>query len=152
MTWEEDEDDEGEVKVNQEPKKYLSREEETTKNIEEIKQIQKQFKAIKNTGDEKSLNDIPEHESILIYGQPKTGKTFAACSFIERIVKDGGHVYIINTDNGIKRTLKAYFKDRVAEIAKHISYYLVLDFEKIYNIVKEIKNKVKEIKRKLGNL
>ena len=88
------------------------------------------------------FREMIDHETILGYGQPKVGKTFASASFVEAIIKNGGHVFIINTDNGVKRTYQAYFKDKFNDVMKHISYYLVTDFDNINEVINEIKIKV----------
>jgi hypothetical protein len=90
-----------------------------------------------------STSDYVDKELILIYGQPKTGKTYAICSFVERTIIDGGNVFYINTDGGLYRTLKAYFGVKFDDIRRKINYYFITDLSNIDKIVSDIKSKVK---------
>jgi len=103
---------------------------EIKKDLENEKFIEETDKIMQQE-EKNSINAISEHETILIYGQPKVGKTFAVCSLIENTIKKGNKVYIINTDNGIKRTLKAYFNSLVDEVSKHICYFFIHHFHKL---------------------
>jgi len=82
-----------------------------------------------------------EKETILIYGNAKTGKTWAYCSFIEQIIAKGGKIFIINTDNGVSKTLKQYFGDKSPTITQAITYYFISDLADIFEVVREIKEK-----------
>jgi hypothetical protein len=79
-----------------------------------------------------------ERETMLLYGAPKSGKTFAYCSMIERTIKNGGKVWILNTDAGVSKTLKQYFGDELEKIKDKITYYLVTDMNNVDKVVKEI--------------
>lgn len=97
---------------------------------------------------EKSKNAIEgvtlqEHETILMFSQPKVGKTWAACSFIDQTLKDEGNIYYINTDNGFERTAKTYFKTNFENMKKSLHFYFIQDLDQIDKIVSEIKSKVK---------
>lgn len=70
-----------------------------------------------------------ERYSILLYGKPKVGKTWAYCSIIEDTVNKGKKVHIINTDAGLSSTFKAYFGDKYKEVAKSMNYYPCFDIK-----------------------
>ena len=57
-------------------------------------------------------------ESILLFGPPKHGKTYAYCSYIEDTIKKGNRVFVISTDGGLPRTLKRYLKNANIEDPK----------------------------------
>ena len=90
-----------------------------------------------------SLNDISTHETILLYGKPKIGKTWAYCSALEKCLNSGGNVFLVNTDNGVKRTLQQYLGDRFKEFATKINYYLITDIDDVEEIIKDVKTNVK---------
>lgn len=79
-----------------------------------------------------------EKETILIYGPPKSGKTWAYCSFIEKTINNGNHVWIINTDFGVSKTLKQYFSDKLPDVKKFIHYYPLTDMSEADKIAKDI--------------
>jgi len=110
---------------------------EDEKRIEEIKQAQKvmQEDTVDWTKD--------EQETIMIYGLPKHGKTFAYCSVIEDILTKGGKVYIISTDSGFIRTAKTYFGEKIKDIYKNINLELVYDINSIRTYYNKIKTELK---------
>ena len=119
---------------------------------ENVKQANEQYSfselkeeklALVSKSDKKTFNEMYGHEAILIYGQPKTGKTYAACSFIENIINNGGNIFYINTDNGLFRTLQVYFKENFEGIKNKINYYLITDLKSLDEVIKDVKNKVK---------
>ena len=61
--------------------------------------------------------------SILLYGPPKVGKTWAYCSAIEETLQQGKKVFVINTDAGLASTFRAYFGEKYAEHAKKLQYF-----------------------------
>ena len=83
-----------------------------------------------------------EKETILLYGPPKCGKTWAYCSLIEKVIKDGGHVYIINTDGGVSKTFKQYFGEKVPEVRKSITFEFCADLKDLKDVVDSMKQKV----------
>src|SRR4030067_2344527 len=85
-----------------------------------------------------SLSELKEHETILIYGKSKCGKSFSYLSVVERCVKAGNKCWILNTDNGLKRTLNAYFGEQADEVAKSIEYYLITSIDEVPPTIKEI--------------
>jgi len=84
-------------------------------------------------------------ETILLYGKPKVGKTFAYMSLIEDKLKENPQTkfYLICTDNGAARTFKEYFKEKTPEIKKQIKYFPLFDAEQITPIADAI---IKEVK------
>jgi hypothetical protein len=64
-----------------------------------------------------------DRNSILLYGLTKVGKTFAYCSLIEDTAGKGKKVFIINTDAGLPKTFKEYFKDKAPEVSKSLSFF-----------------------------
>lgn len=109
---------------------------ETETNEEEkenIKDTQKQ---------ENYLASDIDHETILLFGSPKVGKTYAACSLVDSTIKNKGKIHVINTDNGVKRTLKAYFKNDYNKIISHINYYHIDKIDDVMFLVKKIKAEV----------
>lgn len=89
-------------------------------------------------------DQLKEHETILMFSQPKVGKTWAACSFIEKTLKANGHIYYINTDNGFYKTAKTYFNSKFDDMQKHLTFYFIQDLDQIDPIVNEIKSKVND--------
>ncbi|MBU1235059.1 MAG: AAA family ATPase, partial [Proteobacteria bacterium] len=83
-------------------------------------------------------------ETIMIYGLPKHGKTYAYCSVIEHILNKQGKVYVISTDSGFIRTAKAYFGDKIKDVYKNINLELVYDINGIRNYYNEIKGNLKK--------
>jgi len=81
-------------------------------------------------------------ETILAYGLPKHGKTFAYCSIIEYFLKKGGKAYIISTDSGFARTAKTYFKEKIKDIYNRIDLEMVYDINSILKYYNSIKNKL----------
>lgn len=90
-----------------------------------------------------SLSKVANHETILLYGKPKIGKTWAYCSTIEKCLDAGANVFLINTDNGVKRTLKEYLGKKFDELADRINYYLITDIDHIEEIIRDVKANVK---------
>lgn len=89
-----------------------------------------------------SLKDMAVHETILLYGKGKCGKTFAVCSAMEKCFESGGKVYYVNTDNGLKRTFYTYFGDNADKYIPQLEYYFVESINAIPDIVKDIKANV----------
>ena len=87
-----------------------------------------------------------DYESVFIFGPPKTGKTWCYMSYIDKIIKDGGKVHLLCTDAGVTKTYKAYFKERMGEVAKSINFYMMGDLNQIYAICNKIKSDVFENK------
>ncbi|MFC1754492.1 AAA family ATPase [Thermoproteota archaeon] len=90
-----------------------------------------------------SLAEMPDNDTILLYGLPKRGKTFAYCSIIERCIEAGGNVFVINTDSGLKRTAQAYFGDKFDTVAKSIQYYLITNIDDVTEIIADVKGSAK---------
>lgn len=90
-----------------------------------------------------SLTDIKDHETILLYGKPKIGKTWAYCSVIQKCLDAGGNVFLVNTDNGVKRTLKEYTGENFEKYANKINYYLLTDIDDVEEIIQDVKKNVK---------
>lgn len=86
------------------------------------------------------------YKSVLIFGPPKTGKTWCYMPYVDETIKNGGTVHMLCTDAGIPETFKAYFKERANEISTHINFYIMSDLNQIYVIAKDIKDKVFENK------
>ncbi len=84
-----------------------------------------------------------EKETILIYGPPKCGKTWAYCSYVERTIKKGGMVYIINTDGGVSKTLKQYFGDKLGDVKDKLKYYFISDADDGRLVASEVSTIVK---------
>lgn len=82
-------------------------------------------------------------ETILIFGLPKKGKTWAYCSVIDYILNRKGNVYIISTDAGFPRTAKAYFGDKLPSVIDRIDVKTVFDINGIRSYYNEIKDKLK---------
>lgn len=89
-----------------------------------------------------SLKDIENHETILLYGKPKVGKTWAYCSTIKKGLDAGANVFLINTDNGVKRTLQEYLGKDFDNYADKINYYLITDIDDIEEIIIDVKKNV----------
>jgi hypothetical protein len=79
-----------------------------------------------------------EKETIMIYGPPKCGKTWAYCSFIEKTIKAGGKVFIINTDAGVSKTFSQYFAGNLDKVKDHVFYYFISDISEAGPIGKEV--------------
>ena len=88
------------------------------------------------------LND--PKETILLYGNPKIGKTFAYCSILDKKIKEGSDIYLINTDGGIAKTLKQYFGEDVDKISSKLHFYFIGSVEEAFNTITKIKNIVKD--------
>lgn len=109
--------------------------------------------------DRKNNSDIVLYdvEKILLFSQPKAGKTWAVCSYIEEVIKRGGTVYYLNTEMGFYRTFDAYFKSKdipqfreyfktkdKSKLQKYIKFYFINDLKELDNNVKEIKDNSKK--------
>lgn len=84
-----------------------------------------------------------EKETILLYGAPKVGKTWAYCSAIAKVIAKGNKVFLINTDGGISKTFKQYFGPKAKEVSQKVEYHFVDDMADVFEAVKVIKEKVK---------
>ncbi len=80
-----------------------------------------------------------EKETLLLYGGPKCGKTWAYCSYIE---KCKGKVYIINTDAGLSKTFKQYFGDKSAELQKKVVLFLITDTKEAGELSRKLLKRV----------
>lgn len=90
-----------------------------------------------------SLKEISTHETILLYGKPKIGKTWAYCSTIEKCLRAGASVFLINTDNGVKRTLQEFLgEESFNELADKINYYLITNIDDVEEVIKDVKSNV----------
>jgi hypothetical protein len=78
-------------------------------------------------------------ETILLFGLPKHGKTWAYCSVIEDMIKRGGKVYVISTDSGFSRTAKAYFGDKIIDVCNEIDVGLAYDIDSILDYYRKVK-------------
>jgi len=78
------------------------------------------------------------HETILVFGLPKHGKTYAYCSYIDYVLQKGGKVYIISTDSGFIRTAKTYWGNRINDIKDRIFVEPVYDINSIRSYYKSI--------------
>ena len=81
-----------------------------------------------------------EHETILLYGAPKVGKTWAYCSIIAQFVGAGNKVFIINTDGGISKTFKQHFGDQYSKVSKSIHYHFTEDMQQVIDAVESVKS------------
>jgi len=77
-------------------------------------------------------------ESFLFFGLPKQGKTWATMSLIDACLTANKKVFILNTDDGVLRTMKMYFGDRFNEIADKVEYYLVQDINETEEAIDEV--------------
>jgi len=80
-----------------------------------------------------TLAASPEHmESILMYGKPKVGKSFAACSVIEDALAKNPKttIFYVCTDNGFDLSFQAYFKERSEDVMRHMVMYPAYAFKK----------------------
>lgn len=89
-------------------------------------------------------SNLTKRETILIYGQPKTGKTYAVCSVIEKAISEGKNIFYINTDNGFADTAEEYFGDKWEEVKQKINYYQIWDIVKVYKIIDEIRQNARQ--------
>ena len=85
-----------------------------------------------------------EKETILIYGPPKCGKTWAYCSYIEEVISKGNKVYILNTDAGVSKTFKQYFGEKFPTMAENVKYFFASDIPEARKAVIEIYKDVRE--------
>lgn len=109
----------------------------------EEKQLDKAYSSVEPSKTNIPVSNLLTRQSILLFSQPKVGKTYAVCSFIEQTIKQGGRIKYINTDNGLHKTLKAYFKEKYDETLKSIDYYFITDLAEVDDIILKIKNEVK---------
>jgi hypothetical protein len=65
----------------------------------------------------------PHIESIMMWGRPKTGKSWCACSVIEDAISKGGVVHYVSTDDGFERTFDEYFGMKADEVRKSVKLY-----------------------------
>ena len=75
----------------------------------------------------------PEHlETIMMFGKPKVGKTFAACSVIEDALNKNPKctVFYVCTDNGFDLSFQAYFKEKADDVKRHLQIYPAYTFKK----------------------
>jgi hypothetical protein len=87
------------------------------------------------------LEDIKE--TVIIFGAPKIGKTFAYLGLVEDELEKNKEVqfYIINTDGGLARSFKDYFGDKSSEIKPHIHYYFASNIREAIAALGEIRTK-----------
>ena len=87
-----------------------------------------------------------EKETVVIFGAPKIGKTYAYLSIIDtEYQKDKNTLfYIINTDGGLSRSFKEYFKEKSDEISKNIRCFYAMDIKEAIKSLEEIKKNIKE--------
>ncbi len=90
-----------------------------------------------------SLKELKDHESILLFGMPKIGKSYACASAIERCLAANHDVFLINTDNGVRRTYAQYFKAKFDEVSDRINYYLLTCIDDIEEVVEDIAKRAK---------
>lgn len=64
-------------------------------------------------------------ERILLYAKAKAGKTWAACSLIEEVIRrdPATTIFYVSTDNGFEPTFYAYFGNKAEDYKKHIRLY-----------------------------
>jgi hypothetical protein len=86
---------------------------------------------------------LDSNETILIFGLPKHGKTYAYCSVIDEVIKNGGKAYIISTDAGFARTASAYFGKRVNDVIDKIHVEIVYNINGIRNYYTSIRPQLK---------
>jgi hypothetical protein len=85
-----------------------------------------------------------DNETILIFGLPKHGKTYAYCSIIEDVLeRKKGSVYIISTDSGFARTANAYFGPRFKDVWGNIHVEIVFNINGIRNYYDKIRPTLK---------
>jgi len=88
---------------------------------------------------------MTEKETILLYGGAKCGKTWAYCSIIEKYLENPeAKIYIMNTDNGVSKTLKQYFGEKSSKITERILYVFIASINDAIKNVDEIKKVVKQ--------
>lgn len=83
-----------------------------------------------------------ERETILLFGAPKVGKTWAYMTYIKETIDKGNNVYLINTDDGVSKTFKQYFGDEATKYAKGVKFYPVGDIGDVEPAVLEIRQNV----------
>lgn len=113
------------------------------KQDKEVEEFNKQADEFDKEQEQKTKSKGIEIETILMFSQPKVGKTWAGCSFIEQTLKDKGHVWYINTDNGFKKTAKAYFKNKYEDMMKSLTLDFISNLDELDGIIKKIKKNVK---------
>lgn len=80
-------------------------------------------------------------ERILLYGQSKSGKTFAYCSVIE--AHPESKFFLLNTDKGVQRTFQAYFGDKAEELSKRVDYTFVSSIKIIPKWIEKVRKEAK---------
>ena len=88
----------------------------------------------------KIKSELNDHDTIFAFGTTKCGKTWAGCSFIEKCINEGGHAHIINNDNGVLRTMKAYFGKDFKKLKDENSFtiYPIRDIEEIFPLIEKL--------------
>lgn len=100
-----------------------------------------------DVGEKNEKNKITNWEeltpkNILIYGESKVGKTYAALGLIKKELQKNkeSKLYIVNTDMGFAEPAKQL---GLQELKDRITYYYVTDIRDAISIVSELKHKVK---------
>ena len=76
-------------------------------------------------------------EKILLFGDTSTGKSFTILKIAERIQKDGGKLYVIDTDDGLEKSLHYEFPH-----LDNVENHLATNFDEIIEDFEDIKKKV----------
>jgi len=85
-----------------------------------------------------------EPDKILIYSEPKVGKTHAIASLIEKALNENPDTrfFVIVTDAGFWKTVKRYWRIRKLDEEKlynQVSYYSVVDITEVFDILRQIR-------------
>jgi len=102
----------------------------------------KQESSIENKGTNDWIDD--PKETLLIYGNPKTGKTWSYMSIIEDKISGGSDIYILNTDGGVAKTLLQYFGDKSKDIRSKLHYYFLKDMKDVFETIDIVKKVIKK--------
>ena len=85
-----------------------------------------------------------EPDKILLYSEPKVGKTHAIASLIEKALNENPDTrfFVIVTDAGFWKTVKRYWRIRKLDEEKlynQVSYYSVVDINEVFDILRQIR-------------
>lgn len=85
-----------------------------------------------------------DFETVLIYGKPKSGKTYCYMSIIDEELKKNPDTkfYLLCTDNGASKTFLSYFGNN-KKVLENIEYYPINCPTDCKTVVQEVKKKAK---------